>query len=176
MALLFDFDAQIIDVTNPQTSVIIQDLIDAIRTQEAHLAPGMGYPKIADATGKESLGGGILTGITVNLYPNWQIRFWAGNYQAEIKGGNIVGGLGGNPIAYTAGVQVKLVQSAASTIVNTGGSALTTEEHDRLMTGLDMTVPTAVWNEVMAAHTTPGTAGKMLQIIRSKAGLASIKK
>jgi hypothetical protein len=175
MGLLFDFDAQIIDVTSPQTSVIIQDLIDAIRTQEAHLAPGLGYPKIADATGKESLGGGILTGITVNLYPNWQIRFWAGSYQAEIKGGNIVGGLGGNPIAYTPGVQVKLVQSAASTIVNTGGSALTSEEHDRLMTGLDMTVPAAVWEEILSTHNTTGSAGKIVQVIKKKATLATIK-
>lgn len=175
MALLFDFDAQIIDVTNPQTSVIIQDLIDEIRSQEAHLAPGLGYPKIADATGKESLGGGVLTGITVNLYPDWQIRFWEGNYQAEIKGGNIVGGLGGNPIAYTPGVQVKLVQSAASTIVNTGGSALTNEEHDRLMTGLDVTVPAAVWEEILASHSTAGSAGKVVQIIKKKATLATIK-
>ena len=74
-----------------------------------------------------------------------------------------MGGLGGNPIAYTAGVQVKLVQSAASTIVNTGGSALTNEEHDRLMTGLDVTVPAAVWEEVMLNHAVPGTAGKMLR-------------
>jgi len=175
MALLFDFHLQIISVTNPQTTLLIQDLIDEIRQQEALLAPGIGYPKIADASGKESLGGGILTGITVNLYPNWQIKFWEGNYQAEIKGGNIVGGLGGNPIAYTPGVQVKLVQSAASTIVNTGGSALTTEEHDRLMTGLDVTIPSSVWNEILATHNISGSAGKIVQIIKKKATLATIK-
>ena len=175
MALVFNFHTQIIFVTSPQTSVVIQDLLNAIRTEEfAHR--GLAYAKIADASGKESLGGGVLTGITVNLYPDWQIKFWEGNYQAEIKGGNIVGGLGGNPIAYTPGVQVKLVQSAASTIVTSGGSALTTEEHDRLMTGLDVTIPAAVWEEVMLSHNVPGTAGRMLQVIRNKAGLASIKK
>ncbi len=175
MALVFNFHTQIISVTSPQTSVVIQDLLNAIRTEEfAHR--GLAYAKIADASGKESLGGGVLTGITVNLYPDWQIKFWEGNYQAEIKGGNIVGGLGGNPIAYTPGVQVKLVQSAASTIVTSGGSALTTEEHDRLMTGLDVTIPAAVWEEVMLSHNVSGTAGRMLQVIRNKAGLASIKK
>ncbi len=175
MALVFNFHTQIIFVTSPQTSVVIQDLLNAIRTEEfAHR--GLAYAKIADASGKESLGGGVLTGITVNLYPDWQIKFWEGNYQAEIKGGNIVGGLGGNPIAYTPGVQVKLVQSAASTIVTSGGSALTTEEHDRLMTGLDVTIPAAVWEEVMLSHNVSGTAGRMLQVIRNKAGLASIKK
>ena len=175
MALVFNFHTQIIFVTSPQTSVVIQDLLNAIRTEEfAHR--GLAYAKIADASGKESLGGGVLTGITVNLYPDWQIKFWEGNYQAEIKGGNIVGGLGGNPIAYTPGVQVKLVQSAASTIVTSGGSALTTEEHDRLMTGLDVTIPAAVWEAVMLSHNVSGTAGRMLQVIRNKAGLASIKK
>ena len=175
MALVFNFHTQIIFVTSPQTSVVIQDLLNAIRTEEfAHR--GLAYAKIADASGKESLGGGVLTGITVNLYPDWQIKFWEGNYQAEIKGGNIVGGPGGNPIAYTPGVQVKLVQSAASTIVTSGGSALTTEEHDRLMTGLDVTIPAAVWEEVMLSHNVSGTAGRMLQVIRNKAGLASIKK
>lgn len=175
MALEFNYHTQIINVTSPQTSVVIQDLLNAIR-QEEFTHKGLGYAKIADASGKESLGGGVLTGITINLYPDWQIKFWEGNYQAEIKGGNIVGGLGGNPIAYTAGVQVKLVQSAASTIVTSGGSALTSEEHDRLMTGLDITIPAAVWEEVMLSHNVSGTAGRMLQVIRNKAGLAAIKK
>lgn len=175
MALVFNFHTQIIDVTSPQTSVVIQDLLNAIRAEE-YEHRGMGYPKIADASGKESLGGGVQTGITVNLYPDWQIKFWEGNYQAEIKGGNIVGGLGGNPIAYTPGVQVKLVQSAASTIVTSGGSALTTEEHDRLMTGLDITVPAAVWEEILATHNTAGSAAATLKTIKKKATLASIKK
>ena len=175
MALVFNFHTQVIDVTNPQTSVIIQDLLNAIRSQEFSNL-GMVYPKIADASGKESLGGGVQTGITVNLYPDWQIKFWEGNYQAEIKGGNIVGGLAGNPIAYTPGVQVKLVQSAASTIVTSGGSALTTEEHDRLMTGLDITVPSAVWEELLATHNTLGSAAQIVKTIRKKATLASIKK
>ena len=175
MALEFNYHTQLINVTSPQTSVIIQDLLNAIRVEE-YTHKGLGYPKIADASGKESLGGGVLTGITINLYPDWQIKFWEGNYQAEIKGGNIVGGLGGNPIAYTAGVQVKLVQSAASTIVTSGGSALTSEEHDRLMTGLDLTVPAAVWEELLATHNTLGSAGQIIKTIRKKATLASIKK
>ncbi len=174
MALEFNYHTQLINVTSPQTSVVIQDLLNAVRVEE-FTHKGLGYPKIADASGKESLGGGVLTGITINLYPDWQIKFWEGNYQAEIKGGNIVGGLGGNPIAYTPGVQVKLVQSAASTIVTSGGSALTTEEHDRLMTGLDITVPAAVWEEILATHNTTGSAGKVVQIIKKKATLASIK-
>jgi hypothetical protein len=50
---------------------------------------------------------------------SWQLRFPAGNYIARIAGGNLVGGPGGDPIAYTAGVQALLIQSAASTVVYT---------------------------------------------------------
>ena len=48
-------------------------------------------------------------------------------------------GIAGDPIAYSAGVQTLLIQSAASTVVTTGGSALTTEEHDRLFTSSEKT-------------------------------------
>jgi hypothetical protein len=94
--------------------------------------------------------------------------------QAPITGGNLVGGNAGQPIAFTAGVQVVLVQSAASTIV-TGGSALTAEEHTKLMTGLDASIPDAVWDEILANHLDSGTVGKALKDIKTKATLASIK-
>ena len=173
MAYVFDFYAQIIDVTSPQVDVIVQDLLNEIRTQEESVL-GMAFPKIADATGKDDLGGGVTTGITLTLQPDWQLRFWTGTYPASITGGNLVGGLANNPIAYTAGVQVKLVQSAASTLV-TGGSALTTDEHNKLMTGLDVTIPDAVWEEVLANHLTSGTLGKAVKDIKTKATLASLK-
>ncbi|OGJ21907.1 MAG: hypothetical protein A2804_01735 [Candidatus Pacebacteria bacterium RIFCSPHIGHO2_01_FULL_46_10] len=175
MAYVFNFYTQIIDVTNPQATVVIQDLINEIRTQESS-ATGMAYPKIADAGGKDDLGGGVSTGITVTLYPDWQLRFWAGSYIADITGGNLVGGLGGNPFAYVAGVQIKVIQSAASTIVTSGGSALTTAEHDKLMSGLDATIPPAVWEELLASHQTAGTMGKAVKDIKTKATLGAISK
>lgn len=33
-------------------------------------------------------------------------------------------------------------------VVTTGGSSLTTEEHDKLMTGLDASIPPGVWDEL----------------------------
>jgi hypothetical protein len=174
MAYVFNFYQQIIDVTNPQTTVVVQDLLNEIRTQEISNT-GMAYPKIADATGKDDLGGGVSTGITLSLQPNWQLRFWAGNYVADITGGNLVGGLSGNPFAYTAGVQIKVIQSAASTIVTSGGSALTTQEHDKLMSGLDVSIPSAVWEELLAGHLTAGSVGKALKDIKTKASLGAIK-
>lgn len=134
MAYAFDFDNQLIEVTNPQVVVDIQELHDAIRTAETS-EEGIQYPKIANASGKESLGGAVAVGITLELLDNWQVHFWEGNYIAEISGGNLVGGPADDPVAYTAGVQVLLILSAASTVVETGGTSLTQDEHDQLMAG-----------------------------------------
>lgn len=118
MAIEFDHDQQLINITAPQDTLTCQDLIDAIRAEEAS-ATGIFHPQIATASGKESLGEGVFVGMTVNLVSPWQVKWWTGNYIAKISGGNLVGGISADPIAYSAGVQVLLVQSAASTIVVT---------------------------------------------------------
>jgi hypothetical protein len=173
MAYVFNYYTEIIDITSPQTEVDIQELLNAIRDAEDNFT-GMAYGQIAVAGGKDDLGGGVITGITLRLLPNWQLRFWAGTYTAYIINGNLVGGPGDQPVAFTAGVQIVLVQSASSTIVNAGG--LTQEEHDKLMTGLDVSIPDAVWDELLASHSTTGTAGRTLERAEKKATLASIKK
>lgn len=133
MAINFDMENNLINITSPQNTLSIQDLIDAIRIQEAS-DEGIFYSQIATASGKEDLGGDVYIGITVNLIAPWQIKFWEGSYIAKISGGNLVGGPSGDPVAYSAGVQVLLIQSAASTIViQSSGSCLTQSEHDKLM-------------------------------------------
>ena len=132
MALTFDFENELIRVNSPQTDVILQDLINDIRDMEASEL-GITYPQIANASGKEVLGTDITVGITVHLLNLWQLIFWVDNYIATVRGGNLVGGPGGDVIAYSPGVQVLLVLSAASTMVtNNTGSGLSTEEHDKL--------------------------------------------
>lgn len=118
MAIEFDHANHLINITEPQDTLSCQDLINAIRAEEASIS-GIWYPQIATASGKEDLGSGVYVGMTVNLIEPWQVKFWAGNYIAKIAGGNLVGGLSGDPVAYSSGVQVLLVQSAASTIVVT---------------------------------------------------------
>jgi len=130
MAFVFDFATRLIEITAPQTDVAVQDLINAIRDAEAS-QEGINYVQIARASGKESLGGDVSVGITVELLGDWQLHFWAGNYIARVSGGNLVGGPGGDPIAYSQGVQVLLVQSAASTVVLTG-SGLSQSQADLL--------------------------------------------
>lgn len=132
MALSIDYTSSLVNVLSPQTTVDVQILLNSIREQEASEL-GITYPKIANASGKESLGGAVSVGITVELLPPWQLKFSSGDYIAKISGGNLVGGIAGDPVAYSAGVQVLLIQSAASTVVAVGGSALTSEEHAQLM-------------------------------------------
>ena len=134
MAYQFDYENSLINVTSPQTDVDVQELLNAIRAAEADIDVGITYDQIAAASGKEDLGGGAFVGITVNLLDNWQIKFWSGDYIAKIAGGNLVGGPGGDPVAYSAGVQTLLIQSAASTlIVFEGTSGLTQDESDALI-------------------------------------------
>ncbi len=110
----------------------VQDLINAIRNAEAS-EEGIQYGVIAEASGKEDLDTGVQVGLTVNLLGTWQVQFAQGNYIAKIGGGNLVGGPSGDPVAYSAGVQVLLIQSAASTIVTQStGSGLSAEQAAQL--------------------------------------------
>ena len=115
----------------PNQYVTIQELINSIAEAEA-TEQGILHDEIADREGKTDLGGGVTVGITVELLGNWQLKWPTGNYVAKVTEGNLVGGPSDDPIAYSAGVQQLVIQSAASTIVTTGGSALTSEETARL--------------------------------------------
>ena len=139
MSYEFDFINNLINITNPQTDVTIQELINEIREVEDDLY-NIQYHQIAEATGKQDLGGGVAVGITLELLNDWQLKFWEGNYVAKITGGNLVGGIAGDPVAYSAGVQVVIIQSAASTVVTVGDGPLTSEQNTQLMaTALETT-------------------------------------
>jgi hypothetical protein len=64
---------RIITVLAPQTEITCQELVNEVRDAEDEISPLM-YPKLLNASGKESLGGGVLVGITVELQ-NAQIAF-----------------------------------------------------------------------------------------------------
>jgi len=129
MAYVFDYTNKKIQITSPQTDVDIQTLYDEIREAEV-TNTGITYPEICAASGKEDLGNSVAVGITLELLGNWQIEFYEDNYIAKISGGNLVGGIAGDPVAYTAGVQVLLIQSAASTVVVTGSGVTEQDKID----------------------------------------------
>lgn len=105
--------------------LLLQALVNAIRDEEAS-ERGIAYDQIADATGKEDLGGGVQTGITLALRSTWKIEFAAGAYQATITGGNLADAL--NRVYNTGNPQVLVLASAAATLVETGVSGLTPSE------------------------------------------------
>ena len=160
MAIGYDYTNHLINITG-QTTLDVQDLINSIRTQEATVE-GIAYPKIAEASGKEDLGGSVSVGITVELMSPWQVKFEAGDYIAKISGGNLVGGIAGDPVAYSAGVQVLLIQSAASTVVTVNsGTGISQEEHDKLMSLPGASdVANTVWLHSDAVELTGITGGK----------------
>lgn len=120
--LLFDFHNKIITVPAPDTSLDLQFLINQIRQAEDNLAPGMAYYKIADAFGKQDLGGGVRVGITVILLDGWRVAFEARSgpdtISVTISGGNFVGEAGANPVAPTAFTQVTVAQSTSASLVS----------------------------------------------------------
>ena len=126
----FDFAASIIQVDDGVVAVDLIDLYGSVKEARAS-EEGILYDAIATGSGLVSLGDGVAVGLTVNLMGSWQTRFVPGSYIAKVSNGNLVGGPGGDPIAYSAGVQVLLIQSAASTVVTVsgagGGSAPTAE-------------------------------------------------
>ncbi|KKQ25054.1 MAG: hypothetical protein US40_C0004G0093 [Candidatus Roizmanbacteria bacterium GW2011_GWC2_37_13] len=117
--LTFDFYNSIIEVPSPDTSVDLQYLINQIRDTEDELNPAMSYSKIADAFGKQSLGGGTFVGLTVQLLNNWKLRFQARNgpdtIACIVTGGNLVAE-SGNPISPSAYTQITIAQSSSPTI------------------------------------------------------------
>ena len=152
MTYTYDFTNKIIGITEAQADVSVIGLLSDIREAEASLQ-GICYGQIASASGGESLGGSVSVGVTVNLLDDWQVQFAAGNYIAKISGGNLVGGLGGDPVAYSQGVQVLLLQSAASTVVlQSSGSGLSAEQDATL---------TAALQAAQAANTEAAKGRKM---------------
>jgi len=120
LPLVFDFYNSIIEVPAPDITLDLQYLINQIRDNEDNLNPGIAYAKIADASGKDDLGGSVYTAITVRLLDSWRVRFEArlgpDTVQCTISGGNLVGGLDDNPVAPSTYTQVLNLSSSAGTI------------------------------------------------------------
>jgi hypothetical protein len=124
----FDFVTSRIDVDAGVNDVDCATLYAAVKAAQAS-EEGIIYDRIGRGSGLNNLGPGVQVGLTVEVLGAWQLRFPAGDYVARIAGGNFIGGPGGDPIAYTAGVQTLLIQSAASTVVTAGGSVPTAAQN-----------------------------------------------
>jgi hypothetical protein len=140
--ITFDPINRLIIISIPITEISIQELIDSIRDWEDEFE-ALSYPQVANAYGKQDLGGGTKIGITLELINNWRIKFedrlhapWT---ICKILGGNIVAinDYENNPICPSNYVSVIISQSTSASIVYSGGSSLTSEEHNKLMAGAE---------------------------------------
>lgn len=119
MALSFNHATKLIGVPQVDAQPLtMQVLINAIRTEEAS-ERGIAESQIAVASGKEDLGGGVLTGITVALLGTWKLDLEPGAYQATIDGGNLSDALA--RINNSGSPQVIVRSSAAATVINGNG-------------------------------------------------------
>lgn len=118
----FNFQTALIGVDSGVVDVDCNVLYDAIKLAQWS-EEGIIYDRIGKGSGLDTLGPGVQVGITVELLGSWQLKFPTGNYVARIAGGNLIGGPGGDPIAYSAGVQALLIQSANATVVTTSGTS-----------------------------------------------------
>ena len=105
------------------TEVTIQELINAIRDWEDNLE-NMDNAKVADASGKEALGGNLQVGITLKLL-NWRVKFTdrpPPNFVVcTISGGNLVAVDASNqpmsPIAPASYVTTTLATAVSAALV-----------------------------------------------------------
>lgn len=125
MGLVFDKINQIITVESPDTEITMQELIDGVRDFEDEYY-GIDIFKIANASGKEALGGGVLVGITVTLI-DWKLKF-------EDRAGPdyiICNATGGNLVTYDTGTSsyINPIEPATFvTVVITASSSATLQE------------------------------------------------
>ena len=121
-ALTFFKNEKVIQVDDPQTALTIQDVHDQIRNYEAELI-NLDLATIANAYGKQPLGGGAYVGITLELINDWRIAFEArpgpDTILCMISGGNLVAinQYNNNPIKPTAYTQVVIAQATSPSII-----------------------------------------------------------
>ena len=111
-----------VDAPVEGTSVTIQELVNAIRDYEDELS-FLDYGHIANATGKQSLGGGAQVGITLELINDWRIQFETPGAPPTItvyvRGGNLVAtnSYSNNPIKPSDYITAIIAQSSSPTII-----------------------------------------------------------
>ncbi len=129
----FDFDDQRIDVDATLNSMLVTDLYTAIKLAQAS-TEGISYPVIADGSGRNVLGAGVETYLTVTLKDNWEVLTLKATGKFEVFGGNLIRDDQGNPFRDNALITYIsfMSQAGIATQVETGVSGLTPAESDQL--------------------------------------------
>lgn len=136
--LNFSVSPRIATVKAPSTTITVQDLYDTLRDRDGFIS-NLIYPKLCDAAGKDDLGGGVKTAITLTLR-NTKLAFEARSgpdtIQCTVTGGNLVAtnaaGAPMSPIEPTAYTQVMVAQSVAAAIIEEWSSTEKTQVKNQL--------------------------------------------
>jgi len=164
MALSINPFTAIVSITVPQNDMLVQDFVNTVRDFEDD-PEGIVHDKIIDAVGKADLGGGIKTGIVCTLNPTWQTQFWNGVTLGVIRGGNLVGGIGGNPVKPTGGPDtIKIINDVGGVITVTGSGVLP---------GDIVAIADAVNDELLAGHPIPDSLSMWVQSRAAEITLAT---
>jgi len=133
---------RIITIAKPSTECTMQELLDTLSVEQAKEA-NMKEPPIASASGKEDIGAGEATGLTVKLL-NAQVEFegrmaWTA---CSLLGGNLLAqdDQGNNMMSVHSTPYVNIIKSlSTSATIKSVGTGLTEEEHDALMDAIGLT-------------------------------------
>jgi hypothetical protein len=151
ISINWESSPRIVTVLAPAFSITIQDLVDQIRDIEDEIAE-LEYAHLLDASGKDTLSTGIVSGITAKLL-NGKLAFEArpgpGFVQCTVSGGNVVAVDGaGNPmmaIETTAYTQVVVLNQVGGVIATASGDV------DAISAG--------VWDRLDSLILTPASIG-----------------
>lgn len=136
-SLTFDRISKLIIVDSPASAISCQEIYDeAVDYQDEPI--NMDLDPLVSATGKDDLGGGEATGITLVMINGWRLQFedrpGPDTISCVVSGGNFIAinASANNPIAPSTNTQVQIRQSVAPTIVETDTSGLTATEASQL--------------------------------------------
>lgn len=124
----FDKTNKYIQLGVNDTSTNIQELVNAIRDYEDEL-DRLDIKKLMDATGKDDIGGGNKTGVTLKLLNSWKLRADTTFTTATIvrvSGGNLVTDDGTSPFVSVTNVSYDRALSTAPGLAGTIESDVTT--------------------------------------------------
>lgn len=138
--LVFDKNNKIMTVPAPDLTITCQEIYDQCRDYEDEPI-NLDIPSLVTGGGKDDIGGGEFTAVTITLLDNWRLAFEerapSGWVSCSVTGGNLVAvnDYNNNPIYPTAFTQVQIRQSTAPAALEVETSGLTPTESS-MLTGL----------------------------------------
>ena len=134
----FDGDNRRININTGITTIdVVSDLYKAWKDW-VMVGNNMCYPQAFRYVGGDAIGGGNRIASYFFLMNGWKVKPFEGNQTLNING-NLFSDDGADPFVPTIGAYnvLKIMQTSSNaTVIYTGGSALTSEEHTALMNAL----------------------------------------